>query len=67
MLTWFVPGGGCPISKEGNREGIDSADAVAAGGSKAKIILLAAPKAEGYYGKVGFSQHRSAWVWDGKA
>lgn len=31
-------------------------------GKKAKIILLAAPKAEGYYGKVGFSQHRSAWV-----
>jgi GNAT superfamily N-acetyltransferase len=31
-------------------------------GTKAKIILLAAPKAEGYYGKVGFSQHRSAWV-----
>jgi len=31
-------------------------------GSKAKIILLAAPKAEGYYGKVGFTQHRSAWV-----
>jgi predicted N-acetyltransferase YhbS len=31
-------------------------------GGKAKIILLAAPKAEGYYGKVGFSQHRSAWV-----
>jgi predicted N-acetyltransferase YhbS len=31
-------------------------------GVKAKIILLAAPKAEGYYGKVGFSQHRSAWV-----
>jgi GNAT superfamily N-acetyltransferase len=27
-----------------------------------KIILLAAPKAEGYYPKVGFSQHRSAWI-----
>ena len=36
-------------------------------GSKAKIILLAAPKAEGYYGKVGFTQHRSAWVMGGKA
>ena len=36
-------------------------------GSKAKIILLAAPKAEGYYGKVGFSQHRSAWVLSQKA
>lgn len=27
-----------------------------------KIVLLAAPKAEGYYPKVGFVQHRSAWV-----
>lgn len=36
-------------------------------GAKAKIILLAAPKAEGYYGKVGFSQHRSAWVLSPKA
>jgi len=36
-------------------------------GAKAKIILLAAPKAEGYYGKVGFSQHRSAWVLSAKA
>ncbi len=36
-------------------------------GKKAKIILLAAPKAEEYYGKVGFSQHRSAWVMDAKA
>lgn len=35
-------------------------------GKKAKIILLAAPKAEGYYGKVGFAQHRSAWVLDPK-
>jgi GNAT superfamily N-acetyltransferase len=27
-----------------------------------KIILLAAPKAEAYYPKVGFTQHRSAWI-----
>lgn len=27
-----------------------------------KIILLAAPKAEGYYPRIGFVQHRSAWV-----
>ena len=27
-----------------------------------KIILLAASKAETYYPKIGFSQHRSAWV-----
>jgi len=27
-----------------------------------KIILLAAPKAEGYYPKIGFTQHHSAWI-----
>jgi GNAT superfamily N-acetyltransferase len=27
-----------------------------------KIILLAAPKAEGYYPKIGFSKHESAWI-----
>ncbi len=31
-------------------------------GAKAKVILLAAPKAEGYYPRVGFDQHRSAWI-----
>jgi predicted N-acetyltransferase YhbS len=31
-------------------------------GNKAKIILLAAPKAEAYYPKIGFEAHRSAWV-----
>ncbi len=31
-------------------------------GTKAKIILLAAPKAEGYYPKIGFDAHHSAWV-----
>jgi predicted N-acetyltransferase YhbS len=31
-------------------------------GSKAFIILLAAPKAEGYYPKIGFNPHRSAWI-----
>jgi len=31
-------------------------------GAKAKIILLAAPKAEGYYPKIGFDAHRSAWL-----
>jgi predicted N-acetyltransferase YhbS len=31
-------------------------------GAKAKIILLAAPKAEGYYPKIGFDAHHSAWV-----
>jgi GNAT superfamily N-acetyltransferase len=27
-----------------------------------KIILLAAPKAEGYYPKIGFALHPSAWI-----
>jgi ribosomal protein S18 acetylase RimI-like enzyme len=31
-------------------------------GARAKIILLAAPKAEAYYPKVGFEPHRSAWI-----
>jgi predicted N-acetyltransferase YhbS len=31
-------------------------------GSRAKIILLAAPKAEGYYPHIGFDTHRSAWI-----
>jgi predicted N-acetyltransferase YhbS len=31
-------------------------------GPKASLILLAAPKAEAYYPKLGFHQHRSAWV-----
>lgn len=31
-------------------------------GPKAFILLLSAPKAEGYYPKIGFEAHRSAWV-----
>lgn len=31
-------------------------------GRKARIILLAAPKAQGYYPKIGFDAHHSAWV-----
>lgn len=31
-------------------------------GSKAKLILLAAPKAESYYPRIGFEQHHSAWI-----
>lgn len=27
-----------------------------------KIVLLAAPKATGYYAKIGFEQHPSAWI-----
>jgi GNAT superfamily N-acetyltransferase len=31
-------------------------------GPRALLILLAAPKAEGYYPKLGFLAHRSAWT-----
>ncbi|MFT3781125.1 MAG: GNAT family N-acetyltransferase [Nibricoccus sp.] len=31
-------------------------------GARAKLILLAAPKAEGYYPKIGLEAHRSAWI-----
>lgn len=31
-------------------------------GPRAKIILLSAPKAEGFYPRIGFDPHRSAWV-----
>jgi predicted N-acetyltransferase YhbS len=31
-------------------------------GSKAKLILLAAPKAEAFYPKIGLEAHQSAWV-----
>ncbi len=31
-------------------------------GKQAKIILLAAPKAEMYYHRLGFETHRSAWI-----
>ncbi len=35
-------------------------------GCNAKLILLAAPKAEGYYPKIGFEAHRSAWILSGR-
>ncbi len=31
-------------------------------GKRASIILLAAPKAEAYYPRIGLTAHRSAWV-----
>jgi hypothetical protein len=31
-------------------------------GANAKIGLLAAPRAQDYYPKLGFQQHPSAWV-----
>jgi predicted N-acetyltransferase YhbS len=35
-------------------------------GEKAKIILLAAPKAESYYRHIGFELHQSAWIMPAK-
>lgn len=32
------------------------------GGEKASVILLAAPAAEKYYPRVGFTNHASAWI-----
>jgi Predicted acetyltransferase len=34
---------------------------------QAKIILIAAPQAYDYYGKIGFDQHPSAWTIKGDA
>lgn len=31
-------------------------------GPRATVVLLAAPKAEAYYPKMGFGRHRSAWI-----
>ena len=36
-------------------------------GAKAKIILLAAPAAEDYYGHIGFELHKSAWILSAKS
>ncbi len=33
-------------------------------GPQCKLILLSAPDAQGYYPKIGFSRHHSAWVMD---
>ena len=36
-------------------------------GARAKIILLAAPKAEMYYHRIGFETHKSAWILPAKS
>lgn len=38
---------------------------VRAVGGPAQVILLSAPRAVGYYPKVGFEAHPSAWTWGG--
>ena len=35
-------------------------------GEKAKVILLAAPKAVDYYPRIGFEAHQSAWILSAK-
>jgi len=29
---------------------------------RAMIVLIAAPQAHDYYGRIGFAQHRSCWI-----
>lgn len=36
-------------------------------GPRAKIVLLAAPKAVDYYPRIGFIQHPSAWILDAQS
>jgi predicted N-acetyltransferase YhbS len=31
-------------------------------GTRSMLVLLAAPKAEAYYPKIGFARHTSAWI-----
>jgi len=52
------------VSREHQRTGIgrDLLEAVSKEAPQAKIVLLAAPAARGYYPRVGFEQHDSAWV-----
>ncbi|PSR55652.1 GNAT family N-acetyltransferase [Adhaeribacter arboris] len=38
-----------------------------AGGPHAKIVLLAAPAAEHYYPRIGFTHHPQAWMLNGDA
>lgn len=38
-----------------------------AGGPHAKVILLAAPAAEQYYPRIGFTHHPQAWMLNGDA
>jgi predicted N-acetyltransferase YhbS len=35
---------------------------VRAAAPQALIVLIAAPQAHEYYGRIGFAQHRSAWI-----
>jgi predicted N-acetyltransferase YhbS len=52
------------VDKELQHSGIGRAliEATRREAPSAKIVLLSAPAATGYYPKVGFTQHPSAWV-----
>lgn len=52
------------VAREHQRSGIGRAliDATQQEAPRAKIVLLSAPAAAGYYPHIGFSQHGSAWV-----
>ncbi|MEN3356202.1 MAG: hypothetical protein V7637_184 [Mycobacteriales bacterium] len=55
------------VAAEHQRSGIGRAliDATRQAAPGAKIVLLAAPAAAGYYPKLGFARHESAWVLGG--
>ncbi|OAA27508.1 acetyltransferase (GNAT) family protein [Frankia sp. EI5c] len=52
------------VVREHQNAGIGRAmiEAVRREAPRAKIVLLAAPAARGYYPRLGFTQHDSAWV-----
>lgn len=52
------------VSRPFQRSGIGRAliDATRKEAPQAKIVLLSAPAATGYYPHIGFSRHDSAWV-----
>jgi ribosomal protein S18 acetylase RimI-like enzyme len=54
------------VDREFQRQGIgrDLIRATQQAAPRAKIVLLSAPAAAGYYPHIGFVQHNSAWVLD---
>ena len=54
------------VSRRHQRSGIGRAlvEATRAAAPRATIVLLAAPAATGYYPRIGFTRHASAWMLD---
>lgn len=54
------------VDREYQRQGIgvDLIRATQEAAPRAKLVLLSAPAAAGYYPHIGFTQHQSAWVRD---